>query len=468
MMSATELADCRRLLDNQIQSFSTEKRHLRGDGRVAWLKATITLVRDNTSGEPASYLAVVEDLTPHKKHLQQILVEGDKRFRVLADSVSDAFFALDKDLRCTHWNKAAESIFGLRAGDALGKPIREIFRAAGDSARSEKICREVLAVQQIRSFTSPYAIADKQVLLEVTAYPSKEGISVFASDLGERRRSEETLQRLAAIVQSSDDAILSVTPEGCVASWNRGAERLFGYSAPEITGKDVSMLVPPSLLGEARSIWQSGYAGKGIQGYETRRLRKDGSTVEVSLSISPVLNANGSVTAVSFITRDISERKRTEAALQRQVIFNELMTRILIRFTTCRASEVGSSVIAALEETAEFLGVDHAHVLIFSPDRTTWTATHEWCGIQVEPQSSNYRGIPFGSVPWSESRVLAGQVIRINTLDDYPAEAAAERQIADVRAGMQSILLVPIHGAAGVIAGAVGIRFPCPPGELVG
>ena len=453
---ANELADCRRLLDNQIQSFSSEKRHLRGDGRVAWLKATITLVRENASGEPASYLAVVEDLTPHKKHLQQILVDGDKRFRVLADSVSEVFLALDRNLRCTYWNRTAESVFGVRAADAVGKPVTEIVPATGDTTSSEKVYREVLAAQQIRSFTAPYKIGDKKLLLEFTAYPSKEGISVFASDVGERRRSEETLQRLAAIVQSSDDAILSVTPQGCIASWNRGAERLFGYSASEIMGKKVDVLVPPHLLGEAQSIWQGAFAGNGVQGHETQRVRKDGVAVEVSLSISPVRNGNGSIAAISFIARDISERKRTEAALRRQVIFNELMTRVLIRFTTCRSSEVRASVSAALAETAEFLGVDHAHVLIFSPDRATWTATHEWCGTQVEPQSANYRAVPFGSVPWSESQVLAGQVIRINTLDDYPAEAVAERQIADVQAGMQSILLVPIHGAAGVIAGAVG------------
>jgi PAS domain S-box-containing protein len=449
----TELIDCRRLLNGEIQSFSREKRHLRADGRVGWLKATITLVRD-VSGAPASYLAVVEDLTAHKKQVQQILVDGDKRFRVLADSLSDVFFTLDGDLRCTYWNKAAESLSGVAAEDAIGKVVGEIFFAGADGTRAEMIYREALAVQQIRSFTGPCTFGDKNFLLEVTAYPSKDGIAVAARDIGERRRSEETLQRLAAIVQSSDDAIVSVTPEGRIASWNRGAERLFGYSAAEVAGKQVALLVPPHLGGEAESIWQHGLAGKGIQGFETQRLKKNGGTVEVSISISPVRDANGSIVALSFIARDISERKRTEAVLKRLVTFNELMTRILIRFTTCRFSEVSSNVIAALQQTAEFLGVDHAHVIIFSPDRTTWTATHEWCGPDVVRQTSNYQNVPFGSVPWSESMVLAGQVVRINAVDDYPPEAVVERQLSD--GGMKSLLLVPIHGAAGVIAGAVG------------
>jgi PAS domain S-box-containing protein len=451
-----ELAECRRLLHGEIQSFSSEKRHLRGDGRVAWLKATVTLVRDDVSAKPASYLAVVEDLTSHKKEVQRILVDGDKRLRVLADNISDVFFRLDKDLRCTNWNKAAENLTGMPAADVIGKLVGEIFQAGSDNTRMETIYREVLALQQIRSFTGPHTVGEKQFLLEVTAYPSNEGISAVAMDIGERRRSAEMRQRLAAIVESSDDAILSVTPEGLIVSWNRGAEKLFGYSAADALGKDVTFLVPPHLHSEAQSMWRSGMAGKGLQGHETQRLKKDGSTVEVSISISPVLHTNGSIIGISLIARDIFERKRSEAKLKRQVMFNELMTRILIRFTTCRFAEVGSSVTAALQQTAEFLSVDHAHVLIFSPDRTTWTATHEWCGLNVQQQTGNYQNVSFGSVPWSESRLLAGQVIRINTADDYPPEAAVERQLPDMEAGMQSILLVPIYGAAGVIVGVVG------------
>jgi PAS domain S-box-containing protein len=451
-----ELADCHRLLENQIQSFSSEKRHLRGDGRVAWLKATVTLVRDDVSGEPASYLAIIEDLTPHKKEVRQIQVDGDKRLRVLTDNISDIFFTLDQDLRCISWNKAAEILTGVAAADALGKVVGEIFRAGADGARAETIYREVLALQQIRSFTGPHTIGEKEFLLEVTAYPSNDGISVVAMDIGERRKSAEMRQRLAAIVESSDDAICSVTPEGRIASWNRGAEKLFGYSAADVLGKDATLLVPPHLLGEGNALWQDGLKGKGIQGHETQRLRKDGTGVEVSISISPVVSAHGSITGLSLIARDIFERKRNESALKRQSRFNEIMTRILTRFTTCGLAEVNFSVLEALQQTAEFLGVDHAYVLIFSPDRTTWTATHEWCAPNVQRQTSNYQNVPFGSMPWSESRLLAGEDIRINTAEDYPPEATVERQLADMQAGMQSILLVPIFGAAGVIAGTVG------------
>ena len=290
----------------------------------------------------------------------------------------------------------------------------------------------------------------------MTAYPSRDGISVVAKDITERQRTEQALQRLAGIVQSSDDAIISVTADGRVTSWNLGAERLYGYTAAETLGQQLGMLIPPHLEAERQGVHQQALAGHGIQGHETQRLRRDGTLVDVSLSVSPIRDSSGVIIGLSAIARDISEWRRAELGLQRQVQFDELMTRILTRFTTCLVQEVETSVVWALQLMAKFLGVDHAHVLIFSADQTTWSATHEWCGPSVGRQAQAFQNVPIGSAPWSESKILAGEVIRINTWADYPPEAAIEQNVRDIHEGMQSILLVPIRGAAGVIAGAVG------------
>lgn len=451
-----ELADCRRLQAGTIQSFSSQKRHLRGDGRVVWLKATITLVRDDSTGEPSSYLGIVEDLTAQKKAVQQIQHDSDKRFRGLADSISDLFFTLDTDLKCTYWNRAAELLSGVSSREILSKSAGKVFSNGTNPDGGDDIYREVLLTQQARSFTFGCKIAQKDFVLEVTAYPSKEGISVVARDVAAKREAEAALRRLAAIVQFNDDAILSVTLDGAIASWNLGAEKLYGYSSHEILGKNVSLLVPLHLRQEGEFVRGGGLLSRGVDGFETQRLRKDGSLVDVALSISPILDVDGSIAGVSSIARDISERKRAEAALRRKVAFDHLMTRVLTRFTTCKSSEVGSNVIYALQQTGEFIGVDHAYVLLFSPDRTTWSATHEWHGPEVQPQTRNYRNIQVGSVPWSESRILAGEVVRIGKAEEFPDEAFVERNLPDVKAGQQSVLLVPIRGAAGVIAGAVG------------
>ena len=139
---------------------------------------------------------------------------------------------------------------------------------------------------------------------------------------------------------------------------------------------------------------------------------------------------------------DITERKRTEEFLRRQVAFDKLMTGILTRFGASSASEIGASVTEALRQLAQFIGGDHAHVMVFSADRSTWRATHEWCGPNVPAQAANFQDTPFGLYAWTESRLLAGQVVRINTLDEYPP-GAAECDGPDKRAGATSNLGCP-------------------------
>jgi PAS domain S-box-containing protein len=131
------------------------------------------------------------------------------------------------------------------------------------------------------------------------------------------RQSEEAVRRLAAIVESSDDAIISKNLDGTIVSWNKGAERLYGYRAEEIVGKPLAILVPPDHPDEVPSLIERLKRGEHIEHYETVRVAKDGRRIDVSLTISPVRDVQGKVVGASKIARDVSERKRTEAALRR-------------------------------------------------------------------------------------------------------------------------------------------------------
>ena len=140
--------------------------------------------------------------------------------------------------------------------------------------------------------------------------------SVFHSwilrDISERRAAEAVTMRLAAIVESSDDAIISKTLDGVIMTWNQGAEKLYGYTAAGATGRSFSILVPPDRTGEMRYIIDSVRRGERVEDYETVRLRKDGTPVEVALTESPIKDADGQVTGISTIARDITARKQID------------------------------------------------------------------------------------------------------------------------------------------------------------
>jgi PAS domain S-box-containing protein len=138
------------------------------------------------------------------------------------------------------------------------------------------------------------------------------GASKIEHDITDRKKAEEASQRLAAIVESSDDAIISKDLNGIIKSWNSGAERLFGYTAKEIIGKPVTILIPPDRQDEEPGILERIRRGERIDHYETVRQRKDGSRVEISLTVSAVKDADGRVIGASKIARDISERRRAE------------------------------------------------------------------------------------------------------------------------------------------------------------
>jgi PAS domain S-box-containing protein len=140
--------------------------------------------------------------------------------------------------------------------------------------------------------------------------------AALQSEVAVRKRTEEMRERLAAIVDSSDDAIISKTLDGTISAWNGGAEKIFGYSAAEAVGKPILMLLPPERIDEEADILAHMRRGESVQQFETVRVRKDGTSIDVSVTISPIRDGNGAVVGASKVARDITGRKQAEEALR--------------------------------------------------------------------------------------------------------------------------------------------------------
>ena len=139
------------------------------------------------------------------------------------------------------------------------------------------------------------------------------------SDITERKQAGERNSRLAAIVDFSDDAIISKTLDGTITAWNRGAEKIFGYSAAEVMGKPMLLLLPPERMNEESDLLTRIRRGESVEHFETVRIRKDGSKIDVSVAISPILDSGGTIVGASKIARDITEHKLAEAELAKKV-----------------------------------------------------------------------------------------------------------------------------------------------------
>ena len=239
----------------------------------------------------------------------------------LLNSSEIAIIFLDNQLRIKRYSPAMAKIFNLISSD-IGRPLHHLsgkIDCPDLSKDAEKVLDKLSVIEQEVSMPEGGQVFLMRVLPYRTMEDVIEGVVVTFVDITERKKSEEVQARLAAIVNDANEAILGITLEGTITSWNQGAEKIYGYTADEMIGNSVTILVPPEKRDEAEKIYRNLKKGKGCRQLETVRCRKDGKKIDVSLSISPVHNKQQDIISASIISRDISQRKRLELDLRRAV-----------------------------------------------------------------------------------------------------------------------------------------------------
>jgi PAS domain S-box-containing protein len=242
-------------------------------------------------------------------------------FENIVQLSDDAIVSIDATQRVRLFNRGAERVFGYLAAEVIGQPLDMLLPPWLRAVHRQHVEHFAGSVDTLRPMD------DRGILLgrrrDGTEFPIKASISKFEvegtpiltvrlRDITERRQAEEVSQRLAAIVRSSDDAIIGKALDGTITAWNAGAERLYGYTAEEALGRHISFLVPPDHQGELRAILERILKGELIRNIETVHLRKDGVLRDVALTVSPIRDASGGVAGFAAIGRDITERKQLE------------------------------------------------------------------------------------------------------------------------------------------------------------
>jgi PAS domain S-box-containing protein len=252
---------------------------------------------------------------------------NDAQLRLAAIVASSADAIISKDLTgtITSWNAAAERIFGYTEAEAVGQSIRliippelyheedEVLRqvragAVADHYETLRIAKDGRRVD-VSVTVSPITMPDGRIV----------GVSKIARDITDRKRLEDDARHCAAIVDSSDDAIVSKGLDGTIVSWNRGAERLFGYTAAEVVGRSIRLIIPPDRQAEEDYVLDRVRQGETLEHFETIRVRKDGTMVPISLTVSPIRSASGKIVGASKIARDLSRSQLLQRDAMRLV-----------------------------------------------------------------------------------------------------------------------------------------------------
>jgi PAS domain S-box-containing protein len=266
------------------------------------------------------------------RHLAQVVESSD-----------DAIVSKDLDGIITSWNRAAEQMFGYTAAEAVGRSIRMII-PDDRGTEEDMVLARIRQGKAVGHFETIRQRKDGVLIpISLTVSPIRDeagtvvGASKIARDISDRKRADAAARRLAAVIEWSDDAIITKNLDSIITSWNPAAERMFGYTEAEALGQSIRMLIPQDLQSEEDSVLARIRAGEMLDHYETVRRRKDGSLLSISLTVSPIRNDEGQIVGASKIARDITERSRLLAVATEQAAITQ------------KLGDVGSALASTLD-----------------------------------------------------------------------------------------------------------------------
>ena len=243
-------------------------------------------------------------------------LESEGRLAAVIKSAMDSIISVDDEQRVVLFNQAAEKMFKCPQNEAMRQPITDFIPnmgGLGEGGVTNQATGLHEALWAVRTNGEKFQI---EASISQNEIAGRQMFTVILRDVTERKLTEQMRDRLAAVVDSSDDAIIGKTLDGTIVAWNLGAEKVFGYSAAEMVGKSMLILLPPERINEESDILRRIGAGESVEHFETVRVRKNGAKIDISATISPIRDGQGVVVGVSKIARDITGRKLAEEALR--------------------------------------------------------------------------------------------------------------------------------------------------------
>jgi len=272
-------------------------------------------------GEINRIMVIATDITA-RKLAEDNLRASEEKNRALVENITDAIILLDEKLQPIYRSPSVTRVLGFSSKEMMDKTVfdlvhpdevqgcRKLFRSAHD------IPGIPMQGQFRLQHKKGYYIWVEGTVMNMLHNKSIRAIVVNYRDITERKNFEEQQLLITSIVDSSDDAIISKTLDGTITSWNKGAQNVLGYTFEDAIGKNISIIIPPYLAGEEELILRNIAKGISVDHFETKRKRKDGMLIDVSLTISPITDSTGKITGASKILRDTTERKKAEESIK--------------------------------------------------------------------------------------------------------------------------------------------------------
>jgi two-component system CheB/CheR fusion protein len=374
-----ELKATREDLQSTIEELESSNEELKASNEeVMSMNEELQSANEELETSKEELQSLNEELTTVNNQLQDKVQELETTSNDMANFLNCTDIAtvfLDMALRITRFTPAATKLFHIIAAD-VGRPLGDLTTRFSDPnllGDARQVLEHLVPLEkEIASTTGDWWL--RRVMPYRTRDNRMDGVVITFVDVTQRKLAAEEVDWLAAIVENSADAIFSKDLDTTIRTWNRGAERLYGYTRDEAVGKSVEIIIPEDRSQEWAGIMTRLRRGESIEQAETERVRKDGQRIPVALTVSPVRDSSGKIVSASVIARDISERKRAEQALRNredrlQTILNTAIDAII----TIDSRGIIQSVNSATEQMFGYTGDEmigeNVTMLMPSPER---------------------------------------------------------------------------------------------------
>ena len=396
----------------------------------------------------AGTVLILAATTVERRQALAAVHEQREWLHAILASIGDAVMVTDSQDRVTFLNPVAAALTGWPEAEALGQDSAAVFQIVNEYTRqaAENPIAKVIRRGTVVGLANHTLLMGRDGVerpIDDSGAPIHDpqgrllGVVLVFRDITERRRAEETRRYLAAIVESSEDAIIGKTLEGIITSWNQGAERMYGYRAEDVLGGSLAFLMPPDRPDELPAILAQLARGEAITRFETERLRHDGQVISVSLTISPIRDPLGTIVGASTIARDITARKQAEVELEHRRQETELLVEIAESLSA--SLELDTVLQRVVSGAQDLCGSERALIALREPDSEVLVGRYE---IGAPSIAFTGRRIESG-------QGLGGQVLRTGRpwrTDNYAADPrfSKEHMPGARAAGHLATLAVPI------------------------
>ncbi|HEX2948326.1 MAG TPA: PAS domain S-box protein [Armatimonadota bacterium] len=414
--------------ENEVVTKSGERR------TIAFHNAVL---RDE-NGHITALLASGEDIT-ERREAEDAVRKSEEKFRSLFVNMSEAVaideLIVDEQGKPIDWcvidvNPAYETMLGFSRQETVNHYASELYKDISDFQNILMDYASVVLGGESRVVETDFPHTGRYLLVSAFSMGDKR-FATASTDITERKEAEEKVNSLASIVEWSEDAIIGKTLDGIVTSWNHAAERMYGYAADEIIGRSLQIIFPPDLAGELREILDKIKQGQRLQRYETVRLRKDGTRVNVAVTISPIRDAHGKIVGASTSAQDITARKQAE----------EARAQALAELDATIGAIPDGYIVYGLDGTVRRMNDTAERVLGYSKDERQLSYNERMRLMAIESPD----GKPFSINELPSYRALRGETVRGVVMVIHRRQQTR----------WLSVSAAPIHTADGQMLGAV-------------